>query len=189
MIGWTRRPGRRSHPPPIGPPARVKGDAIVDAKKLFNLFDQRRKQAAKVNPGLRVTLTIGDAEGFPKARDYAYSAWDGRISEIVFAPKVLSAKMARVDALMRHELAHAILQNAGLEHTEAECDAVAEKVFGDPIYYDADDVQTLDAHAPGARRPRPAYLPTGETPAIKQNPSYCGNREFCCGKCANCPFR
>jgi hypothetical protein len=134
-------------------------------------------------------LAIGDAGDFLKARDYAYSAWDGRISEIVFAPKVLSAEMARADALMRHELAHAILQNAGLEHTEAECDAIAEKVFGDPIYYDADDVQTLDAHAPGARRPRPAYLPRGEVKGIKQNSSHCGDRELCCGECPNCPFR
>jgi len=158
----------------------------VDAKKVSDLFDRRLKRARKVNSDLQATLTIGQDSLFPKPRDYAFSAWDGERSEIVFSPKVLSANLARVDALIRHELSHAILQHAGQEHTEAECDAVAERVFGDRIYYDAEDIQTINPKAPGARYPRPAYLPTGE---IRRNASHCGRREFCCGKCAGCPFQ
>lgn len=111
---------------------------------------------------LHIVVTFGDPSEFPEDRNYAYSAWDGETASIVFAPKVLEAPQEQRDALLRHELSHAFLQHAGLPHSERDCDAVAERIFGAPIYYDHRDVQTLNPRAPGARRPRPAYLPTGD---------------------------
>lgn len=110
-------------------------------------------------PGLRVILIVGKKSHFPRKRNYAYSAWDGEVAAIVFSPKIHFASKDTQDALIRHELSHALMQTLGIDHTERECDELAERVFGDKIYYDKDDVQTLDPDAPGARRPRPAYLP------------------------------
>ena len=150
----------------------------MSLKKFKALFRKRLQHAQKVQPGLRVTLGIGDPADFPKRRDYAYSAWDGETAHVVFAPKIGRAAQARQDALIRHELSHALMQTAGLSHNERECDAVAESVFGDRIYYDSDLVQTLDPKARGAVRPRPAHLPTGlET---RRN---CGT-DYTCKPCA-----
>lgn len=130
----------------------------MSRQSFFALFEKRRKQALAVQPDLRVTLTIGAAKDFPKVRDYAYSAWDGQTAAIVFAPKTLRAPLARQDALIRHELSHALMQTAELEHSERECDALAEKVFGDHLYYDAACIQTLDQEK-GVYAIRPRHLP------------------------------
>jgi hypothetical protein len=126
-----------------------------------SLIRRRLAQAHAAFPDLTLTvsLTLGDPAEFPAERNYAYSAWDGNKAQIVFAPKRLDADEAQQDALLRHELAHAILQHAGLDHSERDCDAVAERIFGAPIYYDARDVQTLNPDVFGAQRPRPAHLP------------------------------
>lgn len=120
-----------------------------------DLFNERREQVRGIRPDLRIELGIGDSAEFPANRDYAYCAWDGEKARIVFAPKIRQADRSRQDALIRHELAHALLTSADLPHSERECDAVAEAIFGDLIYYDDDDVQTLV----GGSRPRPPYLP------------------------------
>ncbi len=154
------------------------------------LFRARFEQAKAICPALQAALHMGEPSEFPKNRDYAYSLYTNGRAHIVFAPKVLHAHRSRQDALIRHELAHAVLQNAELDHNERECDATAERIFGDFIYYDAEDIQTLDAQAPGARRPRPDYLPRGDgTDAPRRNGSHCGNADYCCGKCPGCPFR
>lgn len=140
-------------------PAKQRRQAAFEA-----LVHERVAQAGGAFPdlSLRVSVSLGDPAEFPEDRNYAYSAWDGHTASIVFAPKVLDADPAQQDALLRHELSHAVLQHAGLPHSERDCDAAAERIFGAPLYYDHRDVQTLNPHAPGARRPRPAYLPTGE---------------------------
>jgi hypothetical protein len=122
---------------------------------FYRLFQKRRKEVAEARPDLRITLHIGKPSEFPKTRDYAYCAWNGHTCEIVFAPKIEKEAKATQDALIRHELAHAMLTSADLPHSERECDAVAEEFWGDPIYYDPDDVQTLES----GTRPRPRHLP------------------------------
>ena len=119
------------------------------------LFDKRRQKIKDIRPDLDVVLEIGNPAEFPANRDYAYCAWDGEKARIVFAPKIHRADQPRQDALIRHELAHALLTSADLPHSERECDAVAEAIFGDLIYYDDEDVQTLT----GGARPRPRHLP------------------------------
>lgn len=109
-----------------------------------------------------VSLVIGTPSEFPATRDYAYCGYDDGTeeAEIVVAPKILSAGKHRQEGLLRHELAHAYLMAQGLQHSEEECDRVAEELFGAPIYYDRQDVQTTSfRHA--ARRRRPKHLPTG----------------------------
>jgi predicted SprT family Zn-dependent metalloprotease len=161
---------------------------------LVALFRQRFDTAKQICPALQVTLHIGQESEFPKNRDYAYSLYTDNRANIVFAPKVLHASRDRQDALIRHEIAHAVLQSAGLDHSERECDAAAERIFGLPIYYDAEDVQTINPKAPGAHRPRPDYLPRGDgtdeqKPRTRRNGSHCGNEAYCCKKCPGCPFR
>lgn len=140
-------------------PAKQRLQAAFEA-----LVRKRVTQAGAAFPDLplRVSVSLGDPAEFPEDRNYAYSAWDGASASIVFSPKVLDADAEQQDALLRHELSHAVLQHAGLPHSERDCDDAAERIFGDPLYYDHRDVQTLNPRAPGARRPRPAYLPTGE---------------------------
>lgn len=148
-------------------------------------------------PDLDVTLKIGKASEFPAKRDYAYCASDGDKAVITVAPKMLRAPAHRQTALLRHELAHAYLMAHDLDHTERECDAVAERLFDAPIYYDADLVQTV-RKASAKHRRRPSHLPTGEEDAVpvRRNCGSCGKgggggcsgARSCCGGCPSCPL-
>ena len=111
-------------------------------------------------PDFDVALVFGDAGDFPAARDYAFCSWDPetRMATITVAPKIVKAGGYRVLALLMHELAHAFLMSADVEHDERDCDAVAEELFGFQIRYDAEDVQTI-SRAQGIHRRRPAHLP------------------------------
>lgn len=116
-----------------------------------------------------VTLRVGRSAEFPKKRNYAYCMQmrDGQLT-IVCAPKMRRAPPHRVDALLAHELGHAILLDAGRpDHSEREADAVAERVFGVRISYDKDDVQTLRRGV----RPRPARLDTRGGIPLRRNGS------------------
>lgn len=76
-------------------------------------------------------------------------------AEIIVAPKIEDEPDDVIHALLRHELAHGILLFHGHDdHSERDADALAEAVWGDPLNYDARDVQTL---APGTH-PRPRHL-------------------------------
>jgi len=105
-----------------------------------------------------VDLAIGDPEEFPEARNMAYTVRNKRGDLcIVVAPKlVVCDDEDRVHGVLRHEFGHATLWHLGkMEHTERDADAMGEDLFGDPIYYDAETVQTLSEGA----RPRPNHLP------------------------------
>jgi hypothetical protein len=101
---------------------------------------------------IQVSVVLDHEGSYPKARDFAKTTGD----VIYFSPKILNAAPLRVEGLLRHELAHVVfMQSGNFDHTERETDALAEELFGDNIYYDAQDIQTI---APG-KRPRPHYLP------------------------------
>lgn len=112
-----------------------------------------------------LSLTLGAAQDFPMDRDFAYCRLvEPHHAEIVVAPRMVAAVETRegrdrVSALLRHELAHAVLLICDLPHSERDADRMARDLFGLPIFYDRDDVQTINPNAPGARKPRPAYLP------------------------------
>ena len=105
-----------------------------------------------------VNLQVGKAKDFPAPRNMAYTTRDrhGDIV-VVVAPKLAVCEdMNRVEGVLRHEFGHAALWHMDKEtHSERDADSMGENLFGAPIYYDAEDVQTL-AHG---NRPRPTHLP------------------------------
>lgn len=89
---------------------------------------------------------------YPKDRDYAKT--NG--FTIYFSPKILDCEDHRVEGLLRHELGHIILMQAGLlNHSERDADTIAEFCFGLPIYYDSSDIQSIKE----GNYPRPNHLP------------------------------
>lgn len=111
---------------------------------------------------------------FPARRNMAYCAYregpDGPEDiQIVVAPKLTRGDKARIEAILRHELAHAIEFYLGEREVrrlaeqdgyrlprgpERRADRVAEIIWGEPVYYDRDLVQTLER----GTRPRPRHL-------------------------------
>lgn len=88
---------------------------------------------------------------FPKPRDFAYT--DG--FTVYFSPKIRTASENRVRGLVRHEICHVLFMQEGTAHSETDADSLALVVFGSPIYYDRQDIQTV---ARGTS-PRPRHLP------------------------------
>lgn len=137
-------------------------------ERVRSIFARLLRDVRREYPTLRVELRVGSARSFPAARDYARCIYQtpnprparargASPSVIEVAPKMGGAAPHRIEALLRHEFGHAILVHAGiLDHTERQADTVAEVLWGDPIYYDAIDVQTLQ----GGQWPRPAHLPS-----------------------------
>lgn len=124
------------------------------------LLSSVQEQYPSLSCTLRVDSKAGQRDGQACARAYAFCEdLDDGSFRIAIAAKMNDADDSRVEGLLRHELAHAVLLHGGdMEHTERDADEVAEELFGSPLFYDDEDVQTTDQSAPGARRPRPAYL-------------------------------
>lgn len=106
---------------------------------------------------------------FQTKRGFAVTFFDGMDCDIWYANKILTRPLLQVDAIIRHELGHVVdfaLRGGQLESwararrvplpstPELKADALAEAIWGDLIYYDADAVQTLGR----GQRPRPAHL-------------------------------
>ena len=108
-------------------------------------------------PHFEVTLAEGESSEFPMPRNMAYCHRDddsGALT-IVVAPKLVRGSKDRIEGVLRHEFGHALLFYWGYpEHGERDADSLAENVFGDPIYYDRETVQTTRS----GTRPRPAHL-------------------------------
>lgn len=111
-------------------------------------------------PSLEVSLRIGDAAEFPLPRDHAYCEVVSRSPircRVTVAPKLKRAPKHRQEGVLRHEIGHAVLLTfTSGDHTERQCDEMAEHLFGAPIRYDAEDVQTTRRDGV---TPRPARLP------------------------------
>lgn len=114
-----------------------------------------REQLRSLTAHPPIRLRVGDPRDFPDVRNFAMCGFDGAVAEIIVAPKIEREPDAVIVALLRHEIAHAVLMSEGIEHRERDADTLAEEIWGDPIYYDARDVETLA----GGVRPRPGYLP------------------------------
>jgi precorrin-2 methylase len=99
----------------------------------------------------------------------AYCVDDGEGIFIVVAPKLSRGSESRIQAILRHELAHALEFEVGEKRlremaasdgkklhrgAERRADQVAEIIWGDPIFYDNIEVQTLDR----GTYPRPIHL-------------------------------
>ena len=125
---------------------------------VFALFNKRLAEAStfaksiQKNCVLNVRLVEDNPKKYPRRRNFAQT--DG--TTIYVAPKFFYQDLSRIDALIRHELAHTVFMLFGLhDHSEAETDELAELIWKQNIYYDDEDVQTLNL----GTRPRPVYLP------------------------------
>ena len=128
-----------------------------DRSRINFLFAERLRRAQQIAPGLRVRLVFGDPKDFPNTRNFAMCGPEDKGFIVIVAPKIVKEPKAVYDALIRHELAHAVLLHCGaIGHSERDADVAAETIFRGKIYYDARDVETL---ARTQKRIRPAYLP------------------------------
>ena len=131
---------------------------IYQFKQILSLVS---KDLAVLNSQIQpnkliVHIREGLENEFPKDRDYAYTYIndDGEYT-IVFSKKMYRARIPTIKAIMRHEMAHALhFLNGHDEHSEQDTDDLAEKVWGDRIYYDDEDIQTLEY----GKYPRPRHL-------------------------------
>jgi hypothetical protein len=128
------------------------------------LLQQRWTEACQKCPelgGVQVSWDFGESAHFSSARGFATTKTDGTQFWLTFARKIEQQSQARTDAIIRHEIGH-IVDLSGVVALpphfpltiERRADAIAEFVWGDPIYYDVHDVQSLEAGV----RPRPPHL-------------------------------
>ena len=119
---------------------------------------------------VNITWDMGPYPHFNKARGYAVAVnkTDGSY-HIRFAPKTLNCPIHRADGLIRHEIGHILdflfakhdldqwarSRHVALPPTdERRADAIAYAIWGKPIKYDADTVQSTRYGV----HPRPAHL-------------------------------
>ena len=111
---------------------------------------------SKIYPqNLIIRVRKGNHKEFPESRDYAYTTVIDDHIIVVFAPRMLRANEDRIRAIMRHEMSHALhMFRDNYDHSEQDTDDLAEEIWGDRIYYDDEDLQTLQY----GTYPRPSYL-------------------------------
>lgn len=139
-------------------------DATEPSDRVQSCFDALLSVVQEQYPSLRCHIEVDDSAGehggksCTRAYAFCEDLEDGSF-RISVAGKLNDAEDSRVEGLLQHELAHSVLLHTGdMAHTERDADEVAAALFGMPLYYDEDDVQTTDPSAPGARKPRPSYL-------------------------------
>jgi hypothetical protein len=105
---------------------------------------------------IEILLSLGSQSEFPNKRDFAYSTMrNSHCGIVVFSPLFWKENKKTIIAIFRHELAHIIYNSEGdFEHSEQDADDLAEDIWGDRIYYDDDDIQTLNI----GKYPRPEHL-------------------------------
>lgn len=113
--------------------------------RLIALFLQERAKFGPRAAHVGLSLKIKRPKR-SKDRDQAYT--DGK--RVFFYESALALPEENIVGLLRHEFGHVVRPEA----TEAEVDLIAEQVTGEPINYDARDIQTI---GPGVR-PRPKHL-------------------------------
>ena len=127
-------------------------------KRLIKIVNDDLMQLnASIAPKrLIVNIREGFEDEFPNHRDYAYTYIDENGEYIiVYSKKMYQASEPSIQALMRHEMGHALhFLNDNDDHSEQETDDLAEQTWGDRIYYDEHDIQTLEY----GKYPRPPYL-------------------------------
>ena len=130
-------------------------------RALERLVDERVERVKDIVGEFDFTFRVIDPTLFPAPRDYAFCRYDPRTGAITIgvAPKFLSAPVHRQDALLRHELGHAIdflvptakLNNYAIfkgrvlsSTPERRADDIAEMVWGAKLQYDRDLIQTIN---------------------------------------------
>ena len=132
-------------------------------ERFFRLLGDVNEQF----PQVEVDLEVGEGSEFPNDRDYAYCEHNiDNTIKIVVAPGFEDLPEVNQEAILRHELAHALefalgAKRAGYEFgpmlcrtSERRADQIAEVFWQEPILYDEKDLQTLDQ----GTYPRPERL-------------------------------
>lgn len=125
-------------------------------------FRKLLARAQRLAPSLRSSVKTGDMAAFKGGRAFGFCEVKPvrGVYRITVAPDLEHHAAGRIEGILAHELGHALLMHGGnLHHSERDADEAAEAILGRALYYDGNDVQTTAARAPGARRPRPSYLP------------------------------
>jgi len=141
--------------------------------RVQDILDRLVADVREELPGFRVRFAWNAAAGDPDRRGSVPGcrlgcqvrrafAWCRRAPRggglwIEAAPRLEEQGDDRIEAVMRHEVAHAVQFYTRLpdaEHTERGTDVLAERLWGDRISYDEDLVQTLGEGV----HPRPAFL-------------------------------
>jgi hypothetical protein len=137
-------------------------------ERLTARFARLRLDTARTFP--RVQTVIFEISRAAGTSGRAYAMYDYRDHVLTVAPRLLAASNDRQEAILRHELGHAVdafyatatirrrLWLDGRRDWQATperlADAIAFGLWDEPIRYDDDDVQTL---GPGVS-PRPRRL-------------------------------
>ncbi len=100
---------------------------------------------------------VGASAHFDTRRGFATTSFDGTSTYLKLSEKLLTAGSYRVEGVLRHEMGHIVDLNvpwpaldawaeergADLPHTpERRADAIAGTIWGSPVYYDVESVQT-----------------------------------------------
>jgi len=140
-------------------------------QSFVNLFHRRWREAEKATGPLDVVLYEGNPSEFPHKRNMAYTVIyrgsNGSVhTDVVVAPKLIKGEQDRADAVIRHELGHVIDAHFPFRKLrewapgklprglERRADVIAEVVWGEPIKYDRDTVQSICCGV----HPRPPHL-------------------------------
>lgn len=139
--------------------------------KLLSCRWVEAQEAVGVPGQIRLTWEITDAyPHFKKKRGYGVTFHDGQPAcHMAYPPKIFHADYERADAIVRHEIGHVIdlcvpqnaldhwarMRGVVLPHTqERRADEIARAIWGTPLSYDKDLVQTTGK----GKYPRPKHL-------------------------------
>ena len=154
--------GLRANPPKRNPELSIPHQNVI-ASIVRPMFESSVRIFPNL-PNIRIVLRW---DAGTHGREFAY--FDPTEKVIAVSPRLLREPMGRIIGVLRHELGHVIHESVGrhglLQHLgtlafsdEVLADQVAEFVWGSPIFYDSEDVQTVDPMMMHSRV-RPSYLP------------------------------
>lgn len=106
-----------------------------------------------------------DSQAGVSGRNFAFFEWSPEI-RFAFSPRIVNEPIHRQLGIFRHEVGHAVHYYLGREQLrqligeelessdERLADQIAEWLYGEPIRYDAETVQSIHR----GRTPRPSWL-------------------------------
>ena len=130
-------------------------DQVQAFKGLCNLRIRQAEEA--VGQPLNVSFDFGDYEHFKKPRGFGVTFIEPGDCHMRFAYKLAGEALHRADAIIRHELGHVVdslIPKAELNRwgksrgvtlaptPELRADDVAHAIWGEPLRYDEDTVQS-----------------------------------------------
>tara|TARA_Y100000310_G_scaffold344831_1_gene459839 strand:- start:205 stop:627 length:423 start_codon:yes stop_codon:yes gene_type:complete len=138
---------------------------MKDCTNTFaTLLQQSWEEACSFFPRLSkvpIFWEIGYSAHFSSSRGFATTKTDGTSFWLTFSEKLLKEPGHRVRAIIRHEIGHVVDFSgiadplADLPTTpERKADAIAKRIWNQPILYDTEGVQTLTT----GTSPRPEKL-------------------------------